>query len=229
MANELHTMPLKLERLFSSSRFRMLKWDEKGAYLLLLAEVWLMQCRCNADAKHMQRLLGVHEQDWERIKTNVVDEFFPLDESGEFRANPHQLEIWEEVQAKRGKRVAAARKRWMHSSCNADAKQMQSNADKNQNQSQSQSIKENIKRKKFTPPTIDEVAAYCEERGNAVDPQRWRDHYESNGWKVGRNPMKDWKAAVRTWERNEKSAGSSAKYPTAADYESMRNSNLDEL
>jgi hypothetical protein len=50
-------------------------------------------------------------------------------------------------------------------------------------------------------PTLNEVRAYCEERKNHVDPQKWFDHYCSNGWKVGRNPMKDWKAAVRTWEQ----------------------------
>jgi hypothetical protein len=50
-------------------------------------------------------------------------------------------------------------------------------------------------------PTLKDVALYCRERGNSVDPQRWYDHYLSNGWKVGRNKMKDWKAAVRTWER----------------------------
>ena len=54
----------------------------------------------------------------------------------------------------------------------------------------------------FKKPTFEEVAAYCEERNNNVDPQRWLDYYTSNGWKVGKNSMKDWKAAVRTWERN---------------------------
>lgn len=50
-------------------------------------------------------------------------------------------------------------------------------------------------------PTLEEVKAYCKERKNKVDPERWFDYYTSNGWKVGKNPMKDWKAAVRTWER----------------------------
>ena len=54
----------------------------------------------------------------------------------------------------------------------------------------------------FVPPTLEDVRAYCAERRNAVDPQAWIDHYESNGWRVGRNPMKSWKAAVRTWEKN---------------------------
>jgi hypothetical protein len=52
-------------------------------------------------------------------------------------------------------------------------------------------------------PTIEDVAAYCKDRGGKVDPQAWMDHYTANGWKVGRNPMKDWKAAVRQWERND--------------------------
>lgn len=58
--------------------------------------------------------------------------------------------------------------------------------------------------KRFTPPTVDQVRDYCVERGNWVDPQRFVDHYTSNGWMVGKNKMKDWKAAVRTWEKNDK-------------------------
>lgn len=58
------------------------------------------------------------------------------------------------------------------------------------------------KGKNFKKPTVEEVRAYCEERSNGIDPQGWIDHYTANGWKVGKNPMKDWKAAVRTWERN---------------------------
>ena len=53
----------------------------------------------------------------------------------------------------------------------------------------------------FVPPTAAEVAAYCRERTNRVDAEAFLAFYESNGWKVGRNPMRDWRAAVRTWER----------------------------
>ena len=52
----------------------------------------------------------------------------------------------------------------------------------------------------FTPPSIDEVYAYCTERNNGIDPQHFVDFYEAKGWMVGKNKMKDWKAAVRTWE-----------------------------
>ena len=57
--------------------------------------------------------------------------------------------------------------------------------------------------RRFTPPSVDEVAAYCRERGNGVDAQRFVDFYASKGWKVGSAGMKDWRAAVRNWERQD--------------------------
>ena len=54
---------------------------------------------------------------------------------------------------------------------------------------------------RFTPPTTEEVTKYCQSRKNDVDPQRFVDFYASKGWKIGSSPMKDWKAAVRTWEQ----------------------------
>lgn len=59
------------------------------------------------------------------------------------------------------------------------------------------------KNKRFVPPTPEDVRAYCKERGNNVDPDKFIDFYESKGWMVGKNKMKDWKAAVRNWERSE--------------------------
>ena len=64
-------------------------------------------------------------------------------------------------------------------------------------------LKENTKRKVFSTPTVDDVRAYCLERNNKVDPQSFVDFYESKGWMIGKNKIKDWKAAVRTWERSE--------------------------
>lgn len=58
--------------------------------------------------------------------------------------------------------------------------------------------------KRFVPPTPEEVSAYCRERNNGIDGSEFCDFYTSKGWKVGKNPMKDWKAAVRTWERSRK-------------------------
>ena len=58
------------------------------------------------------------------------------------------------------------------------------------------------KSNRFIPPTVEEVAAYCKERNNRVDAGRFVDFYTAKGWMVGKNKMKDWKSAVRTWERN---------------------------
>jgi hypothetical protein len=73
---------------------------------------------------------------------------------------------------------------------------------------------------RFTPPTVDEVTDYCLERNNHVDPQAFIDFYESKGWYIGKNKMKDWKAAVRTWEKNERKGD---KPKTSAYMDSIKN------
>lgn len=60
------------------------------------------------------------------------------------------------------------------------------------------------KTKRFIPPSVEEVEQYCLERSNNIDAQSFIDFYESKGWMIGKNKMKDWKAAVRTWERSRK-------------------------
>ena len=67
-------------------------------------------------------------------------------------------------------------------------------------------LKENTKRKVFAKPTAEEVKAYCVERKNNVDANKFIDFYESKGWLIGKNPMKDWKACVRTWEKTSNSS-----------------------
>lgn len=71
----------------------------------------------------------------------------------------------------------------------------------------------------FTPPTVEMVKAYCKERGNRVDPQRFVDFYASKGWKVGNQPMKDWKAAVRTWEQRDTDTDRARKNNTLLNYD----------
>ena len=69
--------------------------------------------------------------------------------------------------------------------------------------SESEKKKEKRSRAAFVKPTVEEVREYCMERKNNVDPDAFVDFYDSKGWKVGKEPMKDWKAAVRTWEKRE--------------------------
>lgn len=58
--------------------------------------------------------------------------------------------------------------------------------------------------KRFTPPTLDEVKDYICEKGYSVDAEYWYNYYQSNGWKVGRNKMVDWKACISQWNAREK-------------------------
>ena len=88
--------------------------------------------------------------------------------------------------------------RQTYKNCKAELQKMQvNNINNNINNN-------NIGVKRFTPPTLEEVSSYCEERQNGVDAQRFIDFYASKGWKVGNQGMKDWKACVRTWEQREK-------------------------
>lgn len=59
-------------------------------------------------------------------------------------------------------------------------------------------------RKPFRRPTLEQVRQYCQERNNGIDPQEFIDFYTSKGWRVGKSPMKDWKACIRTWEASRK-------------------------
>lgn len=131
------------------------------------------------------------------------------------------------ARAESGKR--GAEKRWGNSNskqniANAinamanDSKPKQSMADNDTDTDNDtdKDIKEKESKKKsadkphrsFTPPTLEEVRSYCNERRNGVDAQHFMDFYESKGWFIGKNKMKDWKAAVRTWEQRSRSSPS---------------------
>ena len=79
-------------------------------------------------------------------------------------------------------------------------------------------------RARFTPPTVEEVEAYIRERKSNVNARRFVDFYASKGWMVGKNPMKDWRAAIRTWEQRDgtqtQEVASSA--PDAGELERMK-------
>jgi len=77
------------------------------------------------------------------------------------------------------------------------------------------------KPQRFIAPTAEEVAAYCRERNNNVDPQSFIDFYDSKGWMIGKNKMKDWKAAVRTWEKRD-AEKPKKKTVTAAEYKAPK-------
>lgn len=156
---------------------------------------------------------------------SVVEDFglFTISDDGKYFYSEEFIErmaIKDSVSEKRAEagRIAAA-KRWQtHSKRIANALQTHStpNAVAMPNkikENKSKDIKENnteVLQKKsyrFSPPTLEEIKTYILEKGYSVDADRFFNFYESKGWYVGKNKMKDWKAAVRTWTNQEKKSG----------------------
>lgn len=145
-----------------------------------------------AVALELFKKLGlVYEQDDNVLKVAAIDEMVGSETAGAQRVRSHR------------ERKALQ--------CNTEVTKeaLQSNIEiENRDREKSIDIDKEEKEKKkkatsrFTPPTLEDVKAYCLERKNNVDPERFIDYYTSNGWVVGKNKMKDWKAAIRTWERN---------------------------
>ena len=121
--------------------------------------------------------------------------------------------------------VSEARSKAAKASKSSKCEQMQqmqanaANADKSSKDKDKDKDKDDDKKgngareARFTPPSIEEVAAYCQERGNGVDASRFVDFYSSKGWMVGKTKMKDWQAAVRNWERSSDAKATPAKKP----------------
>ena len=101
---------------------------------------------------------------------------------------------------KGGKRTQAnARKRKRLQANQADNDNDNDNDNGNVSKKDSDNKKERVRAKRFAPPTINQIETYVIEKNYYVDAHRFFNHYESNGWKVGKNPMKSWKAAISSW------------------------------
>jgi uncharacterized protein YdaU (DUF1376 family) len=188
-------MPLKVEKFLSSRKVRSMKLDEMGAYLLLLMECWLDGG--SLPSGEVKDILGVEGEDWARLKRVVVDKMFTTQDG---RIHNQTLEeIYRDTISRSQKYSNAGSKgnevRW------AEHRQAIAGQSPGDSQATPAPVAEDKNKTRFKPPTIEEVAAYCRERGNAVDPQTFCDFYASKGWRVGNQSMKDWRACVRTWEK----------------------------
>ena len=142
-------------------------------------------------------------------------------------------ENYEEVKKKR---TAAIKKRWGDKSQREEDTQENKSIEKNtneyisiQNDSVSVSVSDSVsiskdidkgnrERSAFRPPDVSEVRSYCQERKNKVDPERFVDFYTSKGWLVGKTKMKDWRAAVRNWEKEEDARSGTTQQSTKQGY-----------
>lgn len=198
--------------LFYTSDFltgvTLLNMKERGQYITLLC---LQQQLGHMTLKQMQTAVG-------KLSEAVMGKFIQ-DEEGLYYNRRADVEI-NKRKAHSDKQRENVQKRW-----NKNTEVIPSDVPKeydgiydgitvvipleNENEIENKNIKSTTKvdknDKKFKPPTVEEVRAYCTERGNNVDAQSFVDFYTSNGWKVGKNSMKDWRASVRTWERRDNS------------------------
>lgn len=142
--------------------------------------------------KHILRYVNDQQPQTENVITRIA--FEPIKQSLK-----RDLQKYEDI---RKRNQDNARKRW-----DATASDRIPNDTKNAD-SVSVSVSGSVTGKKeikgFVKPTIEELKEYMREQGMNDIAENWLNHYEANGWKVGKNPMKDWKASVRTWKTNQK-------------------------
>ena len=175
---------------------------EHAIYRSLLDTYYLEESPlCKDDAKLM-RTHSIRTSEEKEAFKNVISDFFTLEDDGY-----HHKKCDEElsrIYEKSEKARLSAKKRW-EKKANAMRTHSEGSANGMLPNTQdpipnTQEPKKN-KAKRFTPPTVEEVAAYCRERNNGIDPQKFVDHYKTNDWKRGNTKIKDWQACVRTWEK----------------------------
>jgi uncharacterized protein YdaU (DUF1376 family) len=174
---------------------------EHGAYLMLMAHYYNTGKPLPANASVLHRVCRAQTDLEQEAVAVVLTAYFKRD--GELyrhsridRELAKSIEISELRRNAANKRHASRRASDLQSSCKTDANDLHKHT-----QSQSQ-LHIETKSKSFVHPTLEEVQRYCSERQNGIDAAKWFDYYSANGWHVGRHVMKDWKAAVRHWERN---------------------------
>lgn len=139
------------------------------------------------------------------------------------------LAAWNEAQTYRASRAAGGRAKAMKSASNreqptSNIQQPEMHSTCNAHAVHMQECKVADAPKRFKAPSVEDVTRYCQEQGYTLDAEKFCLYYESNGWKVGKNPMKNWQAAVRTWVKNDQTRtaekGPQCPYP-AGSYAAM--------
>ena len=194
---------------------------EHGAYRILLDHYYSLKGDVDANTRRLNRMVGAIEDDEKNALQFVVDQFFTV-EDGKLRHKRADDELAKALK-KSEKAAESARRRWGAQGCERNANAY-ANADANALQTHMPSqcsphphphphpeptpppVKDSASRR-FVRPSVDQVKAYCDESGRRVDAEQFCDFYASKGWKVGSAPMKDWKAAVRNWARDDRGRG----------------------
>jgi uncharacterized protein YdaU (DUF1376 family) len=193
---------------FASTAF--LSFEQKGVYLLMLALAWTHEASLPRDPERIREALAIPKDAWRRIWP-ALEEKWPVRNG--LRRNPRQSEIWQSTRERHESWTARGRKgnaiRW------GSLKDPPAIAKGSLSPSPSPSpsppslirkgvsISEDLRRR-FAPPTVEQVAEEISRKGFKIDPVAFVAHYEAKGWKIGKTPMKSWRAALVTWSRRDK-------------------------
>lgn len=207
-------MPLRIGAYLADTMH--LSTLEHGAYDLLLFHGWRNGGKIVNDDRLLARITKLPLDQWKAIKPTITAFFTPVVDEMlgaclEQKRQKIELALAKDQQAKaEAKARKAAEIRWGRIS--SDAPSIPQAMLKQCSLSKPKPIKEEdkIKRdslKRFQPPTISEISIYCDSRKNGIDAEKFLAFYESNGWKVGKNPMKSWQMAIITWEKSNTKGG----------------------
>jgi hypothetical protein len=139
--------------------------------------------------KDMLKICGTHDED--------IFSKFAVDGAGLYYNERLEQEVNKRKAYSESRRNNRKKKEDMNNISKTYVQHME-----NENENENINVNSNVKSKRFVKPTIDEIAVYMEERNMNNVSQKFYDFYEAKGWMIGKNHMKDWKAAVRTWESN---------------------------
>lgn len=185
---------------------------EHGIYRSLLDTYYLTEEPLCADHAKIMRSHSIRTEEERTALVNVLSDFFELTEDGYHQASCHeQIDKYREKSEKAKKSANARWKGANASKSNANALRTVCGEDANHKPitnnhkpittNQEPLVKDKVKR--FVKPTPEELVAHFElKQSNSVEAEKFFNYYESNGWKVGKNPMKKWKAAAANWMKN---------------------------
>jgi hypothetical protein len=213
--------PMYASDWLGSSQIALMSADQERGYLRLLCHMWNSGCALPDDDQALSRLSLMNEGWFNGGCRLVRDCFIEHPDKPGFITHEKLLAIkaerdeWRAKSIEGGKKSAQLRKSGLNlkggtkggsttvATTGSTKAQPNGNSPSPSPSSILSSKEESMcVRKRFVPPSVADVEAYCTEKDYSVDANHFVDFYISKGWKVGREPMKDWRAAVRNWVHN---------------------------
>jgi len=227
---ELHPLPYYKwywQQFRLSRKVQRMTYIERGLYRDLLDEQW-EKGFVPSDVESLADICGcpvdVMASAWQVLNRcfTLVNGRYVNDVLEQQRTEKDAERIAKSKSGQKGGEAKAQRNQDESSKCLAPVKQILAPSQDKIRGEEKREEKERKEKNGFSAPSVADVKTYCEERKNSVDPEKFCSFYESNGWRVGKNPMKNWRAAVRTWEGNGRGFGKVEKAPDAPDDEMTR-------